>query len=237
MGAAAHRQLPGEVDRHHSGPGHIVGAAQQLLGQLAAALANGHGAQSAVPGVGVGPQDHLAAARKFLPHILVDHRQVGRHKDAAILFGRRQAEPVVVLVDGAAHRAQAVVAVGQHIGQREPGHARCPGRLDDPHKGDVMAGHGVKLDLQVILAAAGVVGLQDAPCNGTFFGLVHSRSVKAQRGQGRRGAGIRRDPLAMRQICAGAGALDHFIRLSLDFSFFRKAARRRSAGIRFVFIV
>ena len=70
-----------------------------------------------------------------------------------------------------------------------------------------------------------------------FLAWSIARSVKAQRGQGRRGAGIRRDPLAMRQICAGAGALDHFIRLSLDFSFFRKAARRRSAGIRFVFIV
>ncbi len=225
VGAAAHRQRAGQIDRHHAGAGHIVGAAQQLLGQLAAALADGHGAQRAVAGVGVGAQDHLAAARELLPHILMDDGQVRRHEDAAILFGRRQAEPVVVLVDGAAHRAQAVVAVGQDVGQGELFQPRRPRRLDDAHEGDVVAGHRVKLDLEVVLVAAGVVVLQDAPCDGALFGPGHSRSVKTQGCQRLRRMAVRRDPLSARQIRAGARALDHFIRLSLKIFTFHTRPR------------
>ena len=47
MGAAARRQTAGQVDGHHTRAGNIIGAAQQLLCQLAAALADSHGAQCA----------------------------------------------------------------------------------------------------------------------------------------------------------------------------------------------
>ena len=53
VGADAGVGLAGQVDGHHAGVGHIVGAAHQLLGQLTAALAHGHGAQGAVAGVGI----------------------------------------------------------------------------------------------------------------------------------------------------------------------------------------
>src|SRR5699024_2060319 len=111
--------------------------------QLAAALAHRHGAQCAVAGVGVGPQDHAAAAGHHLAVVAVDDGHVGRHIDAAVLVRRRQGELVVVLVDGAAHRAQRVVAVGQHVGHGELVHAGGAGGLDDAHVGDVVAGHRV----------------------------------------------------------------------------------------------
>ena len=69
-------------------------------------------------------------------------------------------------VDGAAHRAQGVVAVGHDIGQREALHAGSPGRLYDAHVGDVVAGHGVELHAQVGHVTAGCWGLQNGPGNG-----------------------------------------------------------------------
>ena len=73
---------------------------------------------------------------------------------------------MVILVDGAAYSAQGVVAVGQHIGQGELLEPGGPGGLDDAHIGDVVAGHGVHLQLEGILAAGGVVAGQDAVGHG-----------------------------------------------------------------------
>ena len=53
VGADAGVWFAGQVDGHHAGVSHIVGAAHQLLGQLTAALAHSHGAQGAVAGVGI----------------------------------------------------------------------------------------------------------------------------------------------------------------------------------------
>ena len=210
MGAAARRQRTRQVDGDHAGAGHIVGAAQQLLCQLTAALTDGHSAQRTIAGVGVRTQDHLAAAREPLAHVLVDDRQMGRHEDAAVFFGCGQAEPVVVLVDGAAYGAQAVVAVGEHVRDGELFQARCAGRLDDAHKGDVMAGHGVELDLQVLVIAAGVVCRQDAVGHGALGGIRHSGGIKALRGQCRRGVCICVDPCAAHIVRAARAAFDGF---------------------------
>ena len=209
VGAAAGRQAAGEVNGHHTRTGHIVGAAQQLLCQLAAALADGHGAQCTVAGVGVRAKDHFAAAGKLFTHVLVDDSQMRGHKDAAVLFGSRQAEAVVILVDGAAHGAQAVVAVGEHIRDGELFQAGRAGRLDDAHKGDVMAGHGVKLDLQVFGIAAGVVSLQNAVGHGTGLGVFHRSGIKALGGQCCRCVAVCRHPLAAGIVCAAGAAFDH----------------------------
>ena len=139
-----------EVDGHDAGIGDIVGVAQQLLGQLAAALAHGHGAQGAVAGVRVGAQNHLAAAGEVLTHKGVDDGDVRRDEDTAVLLGRGKAKDVVVLVDGAAHSTQRVVAVGEHVGQRELLHARGARRLDDADKGDVVARHGIEANLKCL---------------------------------------------------------------------------------------
>ena len=69
---------------------------------------------------------------------------------------------MVVLVDGAAHRTQRVVAVGQHIRQGELFHAGGARRLDDADVGDVVRDERVKADAQVLLIA-GRVRVQDLP--------------------------------------------------------------------------
>ena len=179
VGAHPGLGLAGEVDGHHLWIGAVPGVAQDLLIQLAAALAHGHGAQSAVAGVAVAAQNHLAAAGVHLPHILVDDRHVGGHVDTAVLLGGGEAEHVVVLVDSAAHRAQGVVAAGEHIGHGELLHARGPGRLDDAHIGDVVGGQGVKADLQGGGVTAVVVGLQNAVGDGGFLGLLGGGVLQA----------------------------------------------------------
>ena len=161
-----------EVDGDNAGIGDVVGVAQQLLCQLAAALAHGHSAQSAVAGVRVGTQDHLAATGKVLAHKGVDDGDVRRDEDAAVLLGRREAKDVVVLVDGAAHGAQRIMAVGEHVGQRELLHARGARRLDDADKGDVMARHGVEANLERLGVAKRIVCLKDRIRDGAALGIL-----------------------------------------------------------------
>ena len=186
----------GEVYQHHLGHGGIPGVLQQLLGQLRAALAHGHGAQGAVAGVGVGAQDHGAALGHLLPGIGVDDALVGGNIDAAVLLGGGQAEHVVVLVDGAAHGAQAVVTVGQGVGNGELLHAGGPGLLDDAHIGDVVGHHGVKADAQLHGVRGHVVSLQDLPGHGPAAGFLL--------GRGRSFLGN-----AVYQVHAVVGELDH----------------------------
>ena len=172
VGADALPGLAGEIHQHHLGHGGVPGVLQQLLGQLRAALAHGHGAQGTIAGVGVGAQDHGAALGHLLPGVGVDHALVGGDVDAAVLLGGGQAEHMVVLVDGAAHGAQAVVTVGQGIGNGEFLHAGGPGLLDDAHIGDVVGHHGVKPDAQLHGIRGLVVGLQDLPGHGPAAGFL-----------------------------------------------------------------
>ena len=64
--------------------------------------------------------------------------RVSRHKLPAETPGRRKAENMVVLVDGAAHRAEAVVAVRQHVRNGERLKSARESRLNDAHVGDVV---------------------------------------------------------------------------------------------------
>ena len=160
-----------EVDGDDAGIGNVVGVAQQLLCQLAAALAHGHGAQGAIAGVRVGTQDHLAATGEVLAHKGVDDGDVRRDEDAAVLLGRGKAKDVVVLVDGAAHGAQRVMAVGEHVGQRELLHARGARRLDDADKGDVVARHGVEANLECLGISGRIVCLEDRIRDGAALGI------------------------------------------------------------------
>ena len=166
-----------QIDGDHIRTCHIVCISQQLFYQLAAALSDGHGAQSAVTGMAVRAKDHLAAAGHHLTHILMDHCDVRGNIDSAVLLGSGQAEHVVVLIDGPSYGTQGVVAVGQHIGNGELLHAGSLCRLNDPHEGDVMGSHGVKPDLQMFHIAGYVVGLHNGIGHGSlpvlgFIGLL-----------------------------------------------------------------
>ena len=172
VGADARARLAGQVDGNDLRTSEVIGSAQQLLGQLAAALADSHGTQRTVTGVGVGTEDHLAAGCHRLTVVAVDICHVGGNIDAAVLVSSGQCELVVVLVDGAADCAQAVVAVGQDVGQGELLHAGSAGRLDDADIGDVVAGHRVELQLQLVRITALVVGLQDTVGHSAFFSFL-----------------------------------------------------------------
>ena len=116
--------------------------------------------------------------------------------DAAVLLGGGQAEHVVILVDGAAHGAQAVVTVGQGVGNGELLHAGGPGLLDDAHIGDVVGHHGVEADAQLHGVRGHVVSLQDLPGHGPAAGFLL--------GRGRSFLGN-----AVYQVHAVVGELDH----------------------------
>ena len=192
VGADAGVGLAGQIDGDHAGVGHIVGAADQLLGQLAAALADSHRAQRTVAGVGVRAEDHPPAARHHFPVIAVDDRHVRRDIDAAVLVRGGQGKLVVVLVDSAAHGAETVVAVRHDIGQRKFLHAGGAGRLDDADIGNVVAGHRVEFHAQILHGIAGIMGLEDAVGDGALAGFVSRDPC--------RGSGLRH---AMDKINAG----------------------------------
>ena len=195
-----------EVDGDNAGIGNIVGVTQQLLCQLAAALAHCHGAQGAVAGVRVGAQDHLAAAGEVLTHKGVDDRNMGRNEDAAVLLSSGKAKDVVVLVDGAAHGAQRVMAVGEHVGQRELLHARGARRLDDADKGDVVARHGVEANLERLGISGRIVCLEDRIRDGATLGIL-GRLRNTALGS----LGLRHNLAAVTQVDAVLVQLNHTV--------------------------
>ena len=195
-----------EVDGDDAGIGNVVGVAQQLFGQLAAALAHGHGAQGAVAGVRVGTQDHLAATGEVLAHKGVDDGDVRRDEDAAVLLGRGKAKDVVVLVDGAAHGAQRVMAVGEHVRQRELLHARGARRLDDADKGDVVARHGIEANLERLGISGRIVCLKDRIRDGATLGILGRLRNTALGSLGRR-----HNLAAAAQVDAVLVQLDHTV--------------------------
>ena len=195
-----------EVDGDDAGIGDVIGVAQQLLGQLAAALAHGHGAQGAVAGVRVRTQNHLATTGEVLAHKGVDDRDVRRDEDAAVLLGRREAKDVIVLVDGAAHSAQRVMAVGKHVGQRELLHARGTRSLDDADEGDVVARHGVEANLERLGVAGRIVCLKDRIRDGATLGILGRLRNTALSSLGRR-----HNLAATAQVDAVLVQLDHTV--------------------------
>ena len=195
-----------EVDGHDAGIGDIVGVAQQLLCQLAAALAHGYGTQGTIAGVRVGTQDHLAATGEVLAHKGVDDGDVRRNEDAAVLLGCGKAKDVVVLIDGAAHGAQRVMAVGEHVRQRELLHARSARRLDDADKGDVVARHGIEANLECLGVARRIVCLEDRIRDGAALGILGCLRNTALGSLGRR-----HNLAAAAQVDAVLVQLDHTV--------------------------
>ena len=161
VGTHAVGRRAGEPHQHHLRGGDVIGVFQQLLHDLRAALAHAHGTQSAVTGVAVGAEDHAAAAGHHLPRILVDHRLIGGDVVSAVLHGGRQAEGVVVLVDGAAHGAETVVAVGENVRHRELPQAAGLGGLNDTHIGDVVGDETIEGQVKLALPRPTVVTAED----------------------------------------------------------------------------
>ena len=174
------RRLSVQIDRDHVGTGHIIGVLEQLLAELSAALADGHGAERTVARVGIRSQDHFSAAGHGLAHVLMDDRDVGRDIDPAVFLCSGQAKHMIILIDRTADCAQGIVAVGQHIGDGEFLHAGGPGGLYDPDKGDVMGRHGIKADLQVLHIPGCVVGLQDRICDRALSRLLRTDTSAGQ---------------------------------------------------------
>ena len=78
----------------------------------------------------------------------------------------------MTLVDGAAHGAEAVVTVGQGVGHGEFPHPGGPGLLDNAYVGDIVAGQGVKANLQPLRIAGDTVGLENLPGQGPLPALL-----------------------------------------------------------------
>ena len=92
--------------------------------------------------------------------------------NAAVFFRRGEAEHVVILVDGAAHGAQAVVTVGEGVWNGELLHPGGPSLLNNAYIRDVVGHHGVKADLQMLRIAGGIVRLENRPGHGLLAPLL-----------------------------------------------------------------
>ena len=100
----------------------------------------------------------------------MDHRLVGGDIDAAVLLGGGEAKGVVILVDGASHGAEGVVAVGHGVGHGELFKPAGPGGLYDTHEGDVVGDQGVKGETELLRVRAPVVGAENGVGNGPLPG-------------------------------------------------------------------
>ena len=171
MGTDTGFRRAGQPDQDCLGLCHVIGAADQLLGQFAAAFADSHRAEGAISCVGVGAENHIAALCHHFTVVGMNDRVAWRNVDAAVLLRRGERELVVIFIDCAADRAQGIVAVGQDIGHREFLHSGRAGCLDNADIGDVMAGQGIEPDMEQVLIGMAIMGIQDAVNNRLFLSL------------------------------------------------------------------
>ena len=146
-----------------------------MFDEFGTALAHRHGAQRAVTGVGVAAQNHSAATAHLLAHISMDNRLVGRYENAAVTLCRGKSENVVVLVYRAAHRAQGVVAVGEHVRQGEFFQSARLGVLDNTHVSYVVRRHRVEFYLQrsaLFRSFKGVVRAEHGVSHSALVGVI-----------------------------------------------------------------
>ena len=162
----------GQINGYHTGTGHVIGASHQLFGQLSAAFSYRQGTQSPVAGMGIGTQDHAAAACHQFPVDGMDDGHIGGYINAAVFMGCRKSEFVVILIDGAADGAQGVVAVGQDIGHGKFLHAGGPGGLDNAHISDIMAGQRIITHPQMVHILCCIMRFQDPVCDRPFRRLL-----------------------------------------------------------------
>ncbi len=151
----------GQVDEHDLRVRDVVGVVQKLFDQFRAAFADAHRAEAAVAGMAVGAEDHLAAAGKHFAGVLMNDGLMRGHEDAAVFLRGGKAEDVVVLVDRAADGAEAVVAVGQRVREREFLHAAGAGGLDDADVSDVMGDHRVEFNMKTLVVLPIIVTAHD----------------------------------------------------------------------------
>ena len=106
MRADAVAGFAGQINQHHFGCVDIISIREQLLDQFGSAFTDAHVADCTITGMGVRPQNHIAAGGHLFTCILVDNRLVDRDINAAVFFRRRQAKHMVVFVDRTADRTQ-----------------------------------------------------------------------------------------------------------------------------------
>ena len=131
--------------------------------------------------MGIRSENHSAAAGHGFTVVGMDVSQVGRHIDATIFMGRRKGKLVVVFIDGSADSTERVMAVSKYIRKWKflhPGSTRC---LNDADIRNIMAGHGVILQLQVLHIPAFIMGSYDLVSHCAFAGFcLVSRSACEQ---------------------------------------------------------
>ncbi len=149
----------------------IISIAKELLNQLSAAFAYSHGTKGSISGMRVRPQYHLAAASHSLAHILVNNCYMRWYKNSAIFFCCRKTKYMVILIDCSAYCTKGVVAIGENIRDRKLFHARCLGCLNNTYKGNIVAGHGIKLDTEIVHILSGIMGLHNIVGHSTLLCL------------------------------------------------------------------
>jgi hypothetical protein len=116
--------------------------------------------------VAVRTQYHFSAAGELFARVAMDDAKVGGHIDATIFFRGGKAKDVVVLVDGSADGAEAVVAIGHGVRHGELGESARPRGLYDADIGDVVRNQRVKSEAHLLHIAGGVVRAEDGIGNG-----------------------------------------------------------------------
>ena len=180
----------------------VIGAAEELLHELRSALADRHRSERAVARVAVGAEDHLSAAAHHLAHIRVNDRDVRRDIDAAVLLRGGETEYMVVLIDCAADRAEAVVTVGEYVRERELFESAGTGGLDYADICDIMRRHRVEFDFQILVVSAVVSG-EDRPRHRSAARLLFCYIILAKAPQlVLRSAVVDDERVAVREISA-----------------------------------
>ena len=172
-----------QMNGNDLGPFDVIGLSQKLLHKLRTTLTHCHCAQCSISCMRIGAENHAACCRHHFSCILVNDCKMRRNINTAVFLRGSKTEHVIIFIDRSSHRAQRIVAVRQHIGDRKSGESRCPCRLNDSDIGNVMACNLIKPDVQLLRIPGLIVRRKNAPGHGPvtsrFPALLNSFRCKS----------------------------------------------------------
>ena len=107
------------VNTHYLGTFNVISSSQKLLYKLRSPFSHSHGSKSAITGMAVRSQDHLAALSQHFSGKLMDNCLMRWNVNTPVAFCTGQSKHMVILVDSSPYCTQRVMTVGQYVRNRE----------------------------------------------------------------------------------------------------------------------
>ena len=147
-------------------------------------------------------ENHLSAARLRFAHILVNDRLMYRYANAPEPLRSRQAEQMVILIEGTRHSAEAVMTIRHDKREGERFDPTCDRRLQHADISHIVCSERIEAQRKPSLLFGAIVRRKDTIRHSTLSGTCAIDSLRLARGS-------RYQPSAIEEVHAIVILLNH----------------------------